>query len=425
MSDQERSVSPAENAVHISGENAASKTVLWLVTELYFPEETSTGYYLTRIGEGLTDKFDVKVICGQPNYSARGVRALKHEVLNDVEIFRVAGTGFNKNVILFRLINMLTLSTSVFFRSVRSFSAKDRVLVVTTPPSLPFIAAFASKLRGAVYTLLVHDNYPEILIAAGKSRENSLLVKILEFSNRWLYKHSSKIIAVGRDMRSKLEKKTNGLDIPITFIPNWAELETVHPMPRDDNKLLSELGLLNKFVLLYAGNMGHPNDIETIVSAAAELQGSTDVHFIFLGAGAKEPWLKREIRELALTNVTLLSPKPRSEQLTFLNACDVALVSLVGKMLGVSMPSRTYNIMAAGKPILALTDDNSELAQVINEEGIGLYVRPGDKDMFLAAIERLRSNRSDLKAMSERARAAALSKYSLDTAIAAYSNAIS
>ncbi|KXK06929.1 MAG: hypothetical protein UZ17_ACD001000244 [Acidobacteria bacterium OLB17] len=90
-----------------------------MVSELYFPEMTSTGYYLTKIAEGLTDTFEVKALCGQPNYSARGTQAPKHEVLNGVEIFRAAGTTLNKNVIAFRIVNMLTLSCSMLLLAFR------------------------------------------------------------------------------------------------------------------------------------------------------------------------------------------------------------------------------------------------------------------------------------------------------------------
>ena len=161
---------------------------LWVISELYYPEETSTGYYLTRIAEGLADDFQVKVLCGQPNYSARGVKSPAMEVHRKVEIFRVWGTTLDKNVIPFRVINMLTLGLAVFWKAFWKFRKNEKVLVVTTPPSLPFITALAAILRGAKYYLLIHDNYPEILIAVGKTRENSLLVKVLHFFNRQVAK---------------------------------------------------------------------------------------------------------------------------------------------------------------------------------------------------------------------------------------------
>jgi glycosyltransferase involved in cell wall biosynthesis len=270
---------------------------------------------------------------------------------------------------------MLTLSISMFLFSLRRFKKNDRILVVTAPPSLPFITALASLIKGANYTLLLHDCYPEVLVAVGKIRPNSFISKVVDFLNSWLYKHASKIIVVGRDMNELLREKTNGLKIPIVFIPNWADLESVYPTPREENPLLSDLGISDKFVFMYAGNMGYPTDIESIIECADRLREESDFHFVFVGSGAKSRWLKNQVTQRGLTNVSILGQRPRNEQIVFLNACDVGLVSLVKNMWGTAMPSRTYNILAAGKPILALTDDGSELARVIEEEGVGWYTR--------------------------------------------------
>ncbi len=405
------------------------KPRLWVVTELYYPEETSTGYYLTRIAEGLTDVFSVRVICGQPNYSARGTKAPAREIHREVEIYRVAGTTLDKNKIPFRLINMLSLSVSTFFRALLNFQKNDAVLVVTTPPLLPFIAALAAKIRRAEYTLLIHDNYPEILIAAGKTTAESPFSKIMNRANRLLYRHAEKIVVVGRDMRELIEfkiadsnKKPN---TPVVFISNWAELEQVSPEPRRANRLLEELNIEEKLVFLYAGNMGYPNDLESIVRCAEKLRGDERFHFIFLGAGVKRRWLEREISEKRLKNVSLLDPRPRGEQKTFLNACDVALVSLIKKMRGVSMPSRTYNILAAGKPILALTEENSELDLLVREERVGWRVPPNAPETLLKEIYRIYDERAELEEMGRRARTAAVEKYSLQTAVAAYKKELS
>ena len=397
---------------------------LWVISELYYPEETSTGYYLTRIAEGLADKFDVKVISGQPNYAARGTKAPRREIRKHVEIYRVSGTTWDKNVIAFRLINMATLSLSVLFRSIASFRSGDRVLVVTNPPSMPFVVALGSVVRGAVYSLLIHDNYPEILVAAGKVCPGSRFVSLMQRLNRWLYKNTSKIIVVGRDMSELVRRKTNGLETPVTFIPNWAELESVSPMSRDQNKLLGDLNLRDKFVLLYAGNMGPPNDIESIVAAAELLRKDDCFHFVFLGAGVKKVGLVNEVQDRGLSNVTVLDPKPRSEQIVFLNACDVALVSLVDKMLGVSVPSRTYNILAAGKPILALADEASEVARIVTEENVGWVVPPGDPRLLADTIRSIKARTADLTSMGRRARHAAEEKYSRAIAIKKYRDAV-
>lgn len=400
------------------------KKRLWVVSELYYPEETSTGYYLTRIAEGLADDFEVKVICGQPNYSARGTRAPKREVHRNVEIFRVFGTTLDKNVIVFRLINIFFLGFSVFWKALTSFQKGDNVLVVTNPPTMPFIIALVSLLKGAGYFLLIHDNYPEILVAAGKAKEGSFGVVALNYLNRWLYKNARRIIVVGRDMEELLQKKTDGLNVPIEYIPNWAELEQVEPLPREDSKLLKELGLVDRLVFLYAGNMGYPNDLESLIDCAEFLRDDHRFGFIFLGAGVKRKWLEKKVAAKKLKNVFLLSPRPRAEQKIFLNACDVAVVSLVKKMWGVSVPSRTYNILAAGKPILALTEEQSEVARIVEEDEIGWVVPPNDSGKLLEKIYEIYESRHNFAQMGEKARKSAVKKYALDVALEKYKSAL-
>jgi glycosyltransferase involved in cell wall biosynthesis len=393
---------------------------IWFVSELYYPEETSTGYYITRIAEGLAKEFEVHVLCGQPTYSARGTRALSKEVHNGVSIKRCVGTTLDKNVLPFKFINILTLTLSTLFSAIFRFKKGDTVMVVTTPPSLPFIVAFACWLRRARHILLIHDNYPEIAIASKLVKPRSFVARVMQWLNGFLYRSAWRFVVVGRDMKILLEKKVGGSDERIYTIPNWAELETVHPLPREENALLNELGLKEKFVLLYAGNMGYPNDIESIIESARLLREQKDIHFVFLGSGVKRRWLKEKVKEKSLENVTLLSPRPRSEQTVFLNACDVGLVSLVKGMCGVSMPSRTYNLLAAGKPMIALTDAGSELALVLEEDSVGWSVPPGEPERLAEIIMEAYAKRNDFNGMVRRARKTALEKYSLEKALSEY-----
>jgi len=279
-------------------------------------------------------------------------------------------------------------------------------------------------LKGAGYILLIHDNYPEILVAVQKAKENSFFVDTLNFFNRWLYKYASKIIVCGRDMLELVGKKTEGLDIPVETIQNWAELENVRPFPRTENRLLKELQIEDKLVFLYAGNMGYPNDIESIIECASKLQADERFCFVFLGAGVKRKWLEKEVAAKSLKNVKLLEPRPRSEQNVFLNACDVAIVTLVKKMWGVSMPSRTYNILAAGKPILALTEKDSEIAKVVEEDNVGWTVQPNEPEMLLQRIFEIYENRNQFQKMGQNARQTALGKYSFETALEKYRKAL-
>lgn len=397
---------------------------LWVVSEVYYPELTSTGYYLTAIAEGLAESFEVKALCGQPNYSARGTRSPKRERHNNVDIYRATGTTFNKNILVLKLVNMLTLSLSMLMTGLINFRRGDRILVVTTPPTMPFLIAIAALIKGSNYTLLIHDLYPEVMVAVGKARSNSLTVRTIDFLNRWLYKHARKIIVVGRDMKTLVQSKSRGLDVPIVVIPNWAEIEDVRPQPRAENLLISELGIADKLIVLHAGNIGYPTDVETVVDLMEKLKADKRFHFIFIGDGVKRVLLQKAIDRHGLENLTLLDPRPRSDQLEFLNACDIGLVSLVKNMYGAAMPSKTYNVMAAGKPLLAITDAGSELSMVIDENQLGWWVESGESDRLANILESLVDSRSELQNMGLKARQEAERRYSLETAIDLYREAL-
>ncbi len=124
--------------------------------------------------------------------------------------------------------------------------------------------------------------------------------------------------------------------------------------------------------------------------------------------------------ENSLNNVTILPSRPRSEQKLFLNACDVGLVSLIKNMRGVAMPSRTYNFLAAGKPILALTEENSEVARVIEEDRVGWFIPPSEPARLLQIIYEIYDERNFLGEIGKRARKSALDKYSVETAVNKY-----
>lgn len=400
------------------------KQRLWVVTECYFPEVVSTGQYLTQLAEGLTDSFDVKVICGQPNYLARGTRAVNREVRNGVEIFRVWSALFDKNVIANRVVNMLTLGLSIFLRSLRSFRKGDKVLVVTAPPNLPFTIAIASLLKGSAYTLLIHDYYPDQLVALGKFRSNSLIVRLMHFANSWLFKYTTRIIVVGRDMADLVGARIHGLDVPISVIPNWGDVDEIRPEVKETNALIRELNVESRLVVLSAGNIGRPTAIETVAEGARRLKDDPRFHFIFVGWGAKGSWLSEFVRDHGLTNVSVLGQKPRSEQQNFLNACDIGLVSLAAGMWGTAMPSRTYNLLAAGKPILGLCDEDSELHRVLVEDNIGWRVPPNEPEMLRETLIAIYEGREGISEIGKRARIAAERKYSLKNALVRYREAL-
>lgn len=393
--------------------------MICIITELYYPEETSTGHFLTKIAEGLAQHNNVSVICSQPTYSQRGIRAPRREVHKGVHIFRCWGGRLNKDFLPFRIVNFLTISFSLFLFSLIRFRPGDKVLVVTNPPLLPFLVTIATKIKRCTSILLVHDVYPEVLAAAGILRQESIIFKMIQAAAHWLYNRVTAIIVIGRDMANIAGTKCKDRS-KIHVITNWADLDIVKPNARPKNNVLKVHGLLDSFVVQYCGNMGRTHGVEYLVKSAEKLQADHSIHFLFIGSGARKSWLEREVAKLKLANITILPRCPREELAEHLNACDLAVISFVPGMRGVSVPSRMYNVMAAGKPILAVTDADSELAMVVVEEKIGWVVVPGEVDSLTLAIQGASSDPERLNAMGNRARQVAEEKYAFAEIIQQY-----
>jgi len=393
---------------------------IWVISELYYPEQSATGYYLTGIAEGLAQYARVRVVCAQPTYVQRGLRAPRREERNGVEISRVLATTLSKDNLASRAINILTISTAVLWSVLSGVRAGDMALVVTNPPTLPFIVSWACRMRGASCVLLTHDVFPEALVAAGILGQGSLTARILYRLHARLYRRMDRIIVLGRDMADLVARRLHDGTQRLRVIPNWADADSVQPASRDGNSMLRRLELLNKFVLQYSGNMGRTHGLEGILEAAVQLREQADIHFLLIGDGAKRRWVQEQVVRRSLTNVTLLPWQPREELAVSLNACDLALVSFVHGMAGVSVPSRIYNILAAGKPVLAVADESSELARVVREDEVGWVVRPEKPEELVAAIRAAKTDSGLLTTMGKRARASAESKHSFPAAIKGY-----
>jgi len=393
---------------------------LWVVSEPYYPEEVGSAYVMTGIAEGLAPHFPVRVLCAQPAYVARSTRAPCREVRHKVDIRRCWSTTLSNEKLLHRMCNLFTVSFSLFLVLLWNLRSRDLVLVVTSPPLLPFMVRLAASLRRARCLLLVHDVYPDAAVAAGVLSRQSCLTRILARVTRWLYRSYDRIVVIGRDMQALLERKTGRRSDEIVVIPNWGDTDQLSPMPRDENRLLADLGLGTQFVVQYAGNMGHVHDIESLLWAAEELHGKEPIHFLVMGSGKKKAFLERSIRERGLSNVTLLTHQPREQSQTFLNACDAAVSLLIPGLAGIAVPSRIYQIMAVGRPLIAMCDADSEVARVIREEQIGWVVPPGKPEAFAAALLEAYRSPERLSQMAHRARAAAVEKYSRQHAIESF-----
>ncbi|MGB6192025.1 MAG: glycosyltransferase family 4 protein [Terracidiphilus sp.] len=404
-----------------AADRVCSKHRVWVISELYYPELTSTGYFLTGIAEGLAETCAVSVLCGQPSYWLRGVRAPTREERNGVQIRRCWATTFNKNKAAFKVVNMLTISTSILLNAIGRIRRNDTVIVVTNPPLLPYLVALACRAKRARLVLLVHDVYPEILVQLGLLKPKSVFIKAMNVVSSWLYRSSAQVLVIGRDMRDLIAKKLppHGLG-NITIAPNWADTRATFPKSRDDSNLLTSLGIDNKFVVQFWGNMGRPHCVEDIVQAAELLAAEPGIHFLLIGWGTRKPWVVAEQKRRSLVNMTILDPLPREQSCEVQNACDLAINTLSSGMTGISVPSRSYNAMAAAKPILAVCDADSELSRMVREEDIGWVIPPGRPDLLAAALREAAANRDRLRAMGQRARQVVEAKYTPASVIGIY-----
>jgi glycosyltransferase involved in cell wall biosynthesis len=393
---------------------------IWFLSEVYFPDEQGTAFYTTGIAEGLARTYDVNVLCSCPTVTARGSEVARREIRNCVSIKRCMGTTLNKDFLPWRLINILTYSAAIFFDALVSVKKGDIVIAVTSPPTSPYIAKIVAWCKGARCILRLEDVYPEILVATGMIAPKGIIDTCFGYLNKLLFKSADRIVVLGRDMKALAEKRIGTSGKHISIIRSWADTDVVVPAPKAGNSLLRELGLTDKFVVSCVGNMGRAQAIEYIFAAASLLHEDESIHFLFIGSGSKKAWMESEISSKGLKNVTIVGQRPRTEQSGFLNACDISLISLLPGVTGAGVPSRTYNLMAAGKPIIAVTREDSEVSLLVQEEDIGWVVPPIDAGILVQAILDARSDTVRLRLMGARARAAAREKFSREKIVDEY-----
>lgn len=394
---------------------------VWLISELYYPELTSTGYFLTGIAEGLAPRHRVRVLCAQPTYAARAVTAPKRETRNAVEIERCWSTRFDKDWTFGRLANLLTVTASLGWYALLRIRRGDRVLVVTNPPPLPFVVSLAARIRGAIAILIVHDVYPDVLVATGTISERGVVRNAFDWINERLYRSFARIVVLGRDMHtliaSRLGQRAGGR---VRIIPNWGDVISIRPLSRSANPVRLDLGIdPGALVAGYIGHMGRSHGIEVLLAAAEELR-EADIHFLFVGRGAKLQWLQSEITVRDLDRCHAMPGCTDDELSIYHAACDVCMISFLPGMAGVSVPSRLYNALASGRAIVAVADDHSELARVVREEGAGWVVPPGQPMALAETLRRVAEDRDEVQRRGDAGRRAAEARYTKEHALCAY-----
>lgn len=374
---------------------------IWIATELFFPDETSTSYILTKVAETLGKHFEVTVLTAT-RYSSNAVKCKK----SSYNIKRFASPANNKKNIIKRLFRSIYVSVRFTVYLCANVRKEDSLLTVTNPPLLILFIAAIRKFRKFKWNILVHDVFPENALAAGViTSKNSLKFRILRYFFDKAYSSADDIIVLGRDMAEVLSKKTKN-KVKIKIIENWADCKSVYP---DDQYLLHRR--FDKIILQYAGNVGRVQGLQFLIDAFARASNPKMVLEIY-GEGVAKESLVKYVDSLGMANICFKDAFSRSSQNAVLNGCDIAIVTLAEGMYGLGVPSKTYNILAAGKPILFIGEKDSEVGRLVTENQIGFTFSNDDIDSLSNFFETFGYDASTLSEMSQRARRLAESLYS-------------
>lgn len=376
------------------------KKTLWVISELFYPEETSTGYIMTEIANYMTSKYIVKVICGPEVYDENKKRdeSSKQRLDSSIELIRVRGVSENKKNPISRAKKFILISRRLFNVAKENIKEGDGVFMVSNPFPLILSMAKLKKSRNFRLVMLVHDVFPEGMLM--RFHIKGFLARMLINKFNHAYAKADTLISLGRDMCDLLGRKTEG-KTEIVQIENWADIDSIHPLERQTG---------DEVVLQYAGNIGRAQGIQEIISLVKEA-ANPKLRLKIWGTGYMEEYLKSYVVELGLQEqVSFNGPYFRSQQEQVLNACDLAVVSLNKNMYGRGVPSKTYNILGAGKPVLYIGPANTEIGLMVEEEGVGFSFTNGEKERI---VEFLRILKPDmLTGMGIKARKVAEQKYS-------------
>ena len=369
------------------------KSVLYIITELFPPDETSTSYILGEMANAAAEEYDVTVICGPDVYDARKKLDVEHPFHLDhaIRVIRAEGLGVDKNTTIGKARSFLAMSKRLFKLAKHNIKKGDKVLLVTNPAPLVLLMARLRSLRTFEFNLLVHDVFPENTIPAGIHLPSWAYRFIMGRFNR-AYSRIDRFITLGRDMTEVVKRKA-GKDSSVKVVENWADIEGVTPIPFPEGTIRLE----------YAGNLGRVQGLDKLVAGLPE---GVELHFY--GTGAMEAALKEKNHP----KVFFHGPYFRSQQKEVLGACHAAVVTLADGMYGLGVPSKAYNIMAAGRPIIYFGPEDGEIGLMVRENGIGYLGWPAKWDL------------EELKEMGERARALAESKYSKKAILTKFLEAI-
>jgi glycosyltransferase involved in cell wall biosynthesis len=362
------------------------KKKLLIYAHYYTPDVASTGQILKELAEGMCDVFDITIICVVPSYTGKVDPAYKNKMFykeetDTAKIIRIRVPEFSKNNKISRVKNIL----AYFFGAlVATFKVGklDYVYSISQPPILGgLLGVWGKWMKNAKFIYNIQDYNPEQTMAVGYSK-NQLILKTLMWLDKFSCTQADKVIVVGRDMVETLKNRFKGKKVPNhAFINNWIDEKEIYPLPRDHEKVIAfkkKYGLDDKFVIMYSGNLGLYYDLENLMKVIEKFKGEEGTVFAFVGEGSVLEKLMLYKQKHSLENVVFIPYQDKAELIYSLNAGDVHWVVNAKGIRGVSVPSKLYGVMAAGKPVLGVLEKGSEARLIIEETGCGYVAEPGD-----------------------------------------------
>jgi colanic acid biosynthesis glycosyl transferase WcaI len=393
------------------------------MAQCYAPEDVSAAVLITELAADLVRRgHHVTVVTGAPNYPQgrvfKGYRNKFYavETLSGVRVIRTWSYISPSKKFWPRLFHYGTYSATSFYGGL--FAGRPDVIVSYSPPlPLGLSAWLLSRIFRIPWLLQLEDLYPDAAIAAGVMT-NRKVIGFFVGMEKFLYRNSQRISVISKSFQRTLLAK----GIPnskIEIIPVWADPDEVRPMKKQ-NAIRREYGLGDKFVVMYAGNIGLTSCLEDVLHAAEILRGQEDIQFVIVGEGARKESLTAEMQTRQLTNILFLPFQPRETFPELLAAADVSLVTLNAGASLSSMPSKIFNVMASARPILAVTPPGSEIMQIVEEADCGWNVPPGSPEKLAEAIIQLKDRESALIQMGHNGRAYLEKNYSRNHCVDAY-----
>jgi len=373
------------------------------------PDVNSTGLLMAQVCEGLKEYgHEVSVITTFPHYEKFRVwddyrgKLFERGPYKGLDVLRlyVYVSGTKQNMVR-RLLSYLSFNALATVAGLLSRRRFDVILCTNGSFFTGISSAIIGRPRGVPFVYNVQDLYPEVPVRAGQLR-NRQAIAILERIERVMYRLAARITVISPALRRRLLEKGVPLE-KVVVIPNFVDTEFIRPLPRA-NEFSRRHGLDHKFVITHAGNLGYAYDLETMLDAAALLAPQKDILFLIVGDGVAKPDLERKAQALSLDNVRFLPFQPY-EDLPWLRASSDVQVSLYKHgSADYSMPSKVYEIMASGRPLLTSADPHSDVWQLVESVRCGLCIEPENAEQLAEAVLTLHRNPELREAMGHRGR---------------------